>query len=102
MFRVFEIIAWAVILVLLLYLWADVREIAGIAKENKRELLRASLSVRAAESYPNFQEEAERQTELEKAEREAEERKQREPQGKGVLNAAEEQVLDEVLTEFLG
>lgn len=102
MFRVFEIIAWAVILVLLLYLWADVREIAGIAKENKRELLRASLSVRAAESYPNFQEEAGRQAELEKAEQEAEEQEQKEAQGKRILNASEEQVLDEVLTEFLG
>ena len=29
MFRIFMIIAWAVLLVLLLYLWADVREIMG-------------------------------------------------------------------------
>ena len=32
MFRVFMIIAWAVLLVLLLYLWADVREMAGTRK----------------------------------------------------------------------
>ena len=61
MFRVFIIAAWAVLLVILLYLWADVREISGIVKESKRELLRSNLSVRAAESYPNFQDVYKRQ-----------------------------------------
>ena len=96
MFRVFIVIAWAVLLVLLLYLWADVREIAGIVKESKREILRGSLNARAAESFPNFQEEEKKEKNREK--QGAEEKK---PQGVP-LNASEQQVLDEVLTEFLG
>ena len=110
MFRVFIVIAWAVLLVLLLYLWADVREIAGIVKENKRELLRSNLSGRAGESFPNFQEEKQqksgpkevsKQPDGESAkDRESEAQKKKLLQGS--LNAAEERVLDEVLTEFLG
>lgn len=95
MFRIFMIIAWAVLLVLLLYLWADVREIAGIVKENKRELLRSSLNTRALESFPNFQEEEQR------AARQPQEDGDKQPQ-KTALSASEEQVLNEVLTEFLG
>ena len=95
MFRIFMIIAWAVLLVLLLYLWADVREIAGIVKENKRELLRSSLNTRASESFPNFQEEEQR------AARQPQEDGEKQPQKTG-LSASEEQVLNEVLTEFLG
>ena len=96
MFRIFMIIAWAVLLVLLLYLWADVREIAGIVKENKRELLRSSLNTRASESFPNFQEEEEQ-----RAARQPQEDGEKQPQ-KTALSASEEQVLNEVLTEFLG
>ena len=95
LFRIFMIIAWAVLLVLLLYLWADVREIAGIVKENKRELLRSSLNTRASESFPNFQEEEQR------AARQPQEDGEKQPQ-KTALSASEEQVLNEVLTEFLG
>ena len=94
MFRIFMVIAWAVLLVLLLYLWADVREIAGIVKENKRELLRSSLNTRASESFPNFQEE-------QRAARQPQEDGEKQPQ-KTALSASEEQVLNEVLTEFLG
>ena len=98
MFRVFIVIAWAVLLVLLLYLWADVREIAGIVKESKREILRGSLNARAAESFPNFQEEEKTERQKNREKQGAEEKK---PQGVP-LNASEQQVLDEVLTEFLG
>lgn len=98
MFRVFIVIAWAVLLVLLLYLWADVREIAGIVKESKREILRGSLNARAAESFPNFQEEEKKERQKNREKQGAEEKKLQ-----GVpLNASEQQVLDEVLTEFLG
>lgn len=100
MFRVFMVIAWAVLLVLLLYLWADVREIAGIVKESKREILRSSLNARAAESFPNFQEEQENQKKNQENQ-EGQKREQKKPQGVP-LNASEQQVLDEVLTEFLG
>lgn len=44
MFRIVMIAAWAALLILILYLWADVREILGIVKDVKRELLRSSLS----------------------------------------------------------
>ena len=98
MFRVFIVIAWAVLLVLLLYLWADVREIAGIVKESKREILRGSLNARAVESFPNFQEEEKKERQKNREKQGAEEKK---PQGVP-LNASEQQVLDEVLTEFLG
>lgn len=98
MFRVFIVIAWAVLLVLLLYLWADVREIAGIVKESKREILRGSLNARAAKSFPNFQEEEKKERQKNREKQGAEEKK---PQGVP-LNASEQQVLDEVLTEFLG
>lgn len=98
MFRVFIVIAWAVLLVLLLYLWADVREIAGIVKESKREILRGSLNARAAESFPNFHEEEKKERQKNREKQGAEEKK---PQGVP-LNASEQQVLDEVLTEFLG
>ena len=98
MFRVFIVIAWAVLLVLLLYLWADVREIAGIVKESKREILRGSLNARAAESFRNFQEEEKKERQKNREKQGAEEKK---PQGVP-LNASEQQVLDEVLTEFLG
>ena len=58
MFRIVMIAAWAALLILILYLWADVREILGIVKDAKRELLRSSLSARASESFPNFEKEA--------------------------------------------
>ena len=98
MFRVFIVIAWAVLLVLLLYLWADVREIAGIVKESKREILRGSLDARAGASFTNFQEEEKKERQKNREKQGAEEKK---PQGVP-LNASEQQVLDEVLTEFLG
>jgi len=50
----FMIAAWAALLILILYLWADVREILGIVKDTKRELLRSSLSARAGESFPKL------------------------------------------------
>ena len=98
MFRVFIIFAWAVLLVILLYLWAEIREIAMIVRENKRELLRRNLSGRASETFPNFQEEEKKERQKNREKQGAEEKK---PQGVP-LNASEQQVLDEVLTEFLG
>ena len=58
MFRIVMIAAWAVLLIVVLYLWADVREIRSVVKDTKRELLRSNLSARAAESFPNFEQEA--------------------------------------------
>ncbi|WP_440321281.1 hypothetical protein [Laedolimicola sp.] len=98
MFRIVMIAAWAALLILILYLWADVREILGIVKDVKRELLRSSLSARAAESFPNFEQEA-------REEQEQQAQQETEKPVKSVvknLNPQEEQVLKEVLSEFLG
>ena len=98
MFRIVMIAAWAVLLIVVLYLWADVREIRSVVKDTKRELLRSNLSARAAESFPNFGKEA-RETREAEGQQEAEE--QTKAPGKS-LDPREEQVLNEVLTEFLG
>lgn len=98
MFRIVMIVAWAVLVILVLYLWADVREVLAVVKDAKRELLRSNLSARAAESFPNFGKEAREAREAE-GQQEAEEQ----PKGPGKsLDPREEQVLNEVLTEFLG
>lgn len=98
MFRMVMIAAWAVLLILLLYLWADVREILGIVRDTKRELLRSNLSARAAENFPNFEQEA-------REEQEQQAQQETEKPVKNIvknLNPQEEQVLKEVLSEFLG
>lgn len=56
MFQIFMIIGWAVQLVILLYVWADIREIADLVRENKREMLRNNIGGRAAVVYPNLRE----------------------------------------------
>ena len=67
-----------------------------LLRENKRELLRRNLSGRASETFPNFQEEdqKEREREQQRSREEAEERSQE--QGRKTrgmtLNASEEQV----------
>lgn len=102
MFQVFVVIALTALLVLLLYLWADVREISGTVKELKREFLRNQLSVRAAQSFPNFQEERRREQEEEKAAAEGAPGNRKTAAESRPLRPSEEQLLDEVLTEFLG
>ncbi len=72
MFRIVMIVAWAVLVILVLYLWADVREVLAVVKDAKRELLRSNLSARAAESFPNFGKEAREAREAE-GQQEAEE-----------------------------
>lgn len=100
MFRIVMIAAWAALLILILYLWADVREILGIVKDAKRELLRSSLSVRASESFPNFEKEAgEAEGQDRKMPQEPERQKKSDAKS---LNFQEEQVLNDVLSEFLG
>ena len=93
MFRIGLTIGWAAIMILLLCIRADIRELAAIMKESRREQLKNSFGGRANEVYPNFQEEIGRETKHEK------DGEQRKP---SLLNQAEEQVLKEVLTEFLG
>lgn len=101
MFQAFMIIGWAVLLIVLLYIWADVRETGAIVKEMKREMLRKNIGGRASGNYPNLREEAagkmpspsEPDEDLEGVDR----------QKRTIsLNESEEQILREVLTEFLG
>lgn len=100
MFRIVMIAAWAALLLLTLYLWADVREIRGNVKDIKRELLRSSLSARSAESFPNFEKEArEAKEQASQAQKNPEAQKKSDAKS---LNPQEEQVLNDVLSEFLG
>ena len=66
---------------------------ASLMRENRREHLRSSFGGRTSESYPNFQDEARQEKKREKKE---------EPKQTSSLNKSEEQLLKEVLTEFLG
>ena len=93
MFEIGLTIGWAAIMILLLCIRADIRELSVILKESRREQLRNSFGGRANEVYPNFQEESRREVRQETKE---------EPRQTSSLNKSEEQVLKEVLTEFLG
>lgn len=92
MFQVGLTIGWAAIMILLLCIRADIRELSAIMKESRREQLKNSFGGRSNESYPNFQEELRRGRVEDKGERKK----------SSALNQSEEQVLKEVLTEFLG
>lgn len=89
MFQIGLTIGWAALMILLLCIRADIKELSAIMKESRREQLRNSFGGRKNEVYPNFQEETYKETKEEK----------RKP---STLNQSEEQVLKEVLTEFLG
>lgn len=93
MFQIGLTIGWAALMILLLCIRADIRELSAIMKESRREQLRNSFGGRKNEVYPKFQGETYKETKEEKKE------EQRKP---SVLNQSEEQVLKEVLTEFLG
>lgn len=101
MFQACMIIGWAVLLIVLLYVWADVREVAAIVKENKREMLRKNIGSRASGNYPNLREDSGMKTE-ESAELEGEMEEPGVQKRTISLNESEEQILREVLTEFLG
>ncbi len=97
MFEICMIVGWALLFVLLLYIRADIRSMTRILKENKRDMLRSSFGGRTSQQYPGFNEEA-----CWKAEqKERGEEEKAEPR-RAPINASEEQVLREVLTEFLG
>lgn len=100
MFQIFIVIGWAMLLVLLLIIWAEVQKLEKAVRENKRELLRSSLGGRGGRDYKSFQEENDWNQE-----NEAEQTGQVEQKRKTLassLNESEEQILREVLTEFLG
>ena len=93
MFEIGLTIGWAAIMILLLCIRADIRALSAIMKESRREQLRSSFGGRNNEVYPNFQSETRQEARREKKE---------EPKQMSALNKSEEQVLKEVLTEFLG
>ncbi len=100
MFEICMVIGWAAAMILLLFIRTDIRELSGLIRENRRELLRNSIGSRAAESYPNFQKEDRQRGRSAKKEAE---KQQAEPEKQPLrLNESEEQLLKEVLTEFLG
>lgn len=100
MFEICMIIGWAAAMILLLYIRADIRELSGLLKENRREMIRNSIGGRSSESYPNFQEEARRRRKSVREEvKEQPPEQEKQPL---CLNESEEQILKEVLTEFLG
>lgn len=93
MFEIGLTIGWAAIMILLLCIRADIRQLAASMKESRREQLRNSIGSRANQAYPNFQAESCKEPRQEKKE---------EAKRTSSLNKSEEQVLKEVLTEFLG
>ena len=88
-FQILSAAAFAAIFVTLLYIWADIRELKNLTRENRREILRGSFgerAVRVTQTFPEPKEEAEPA---------AEEKREN-------LKPSEKQILQEVLTEFLG
>lgn len=90
-FQILSAAGFLMLFVTLLYLWADIRELKKIAKENRRELLRGSFGERTARTVQPFP-----------PEEKAVQTGNGQAAGREHLKAAEEQILQEVLTEFLG
>ena len=68
MFQIGLTIGWAAVMILLLCIRADIRELSAMIKESRREQLRNSFGGRANEVYPNFQAESHRESTQEKKE----------------------------------
>lgn len=105
MFQIFMGIGWMVLLILLLYLWADVREMAEMlresAKESKREQLRSALYGRSAEESRSSREDIkkkEAEPGMAEAPHQTIEKQTFSPRSG---QASDEQILKEVLEEFL-
>lgn len=112
MFQIFMIIGWAVLFIILLYLWADVRRIAEMVKDSKRELIRSSFGGRSSGKDKDFRQEMQQQeaqqqeAQQQEMQKEVQNREEEAAQSRegsvSVLKESEEKVLQEVLTEFLG
>lgn len=115
MLLAFAVIGWVIVTVLLLYLWADVREMKQDLKNCRRDLVRNSLNGRTSENYPGFSEEEYWREARKERQKEAASKGQaltetenseglesEEPKKPAALKPGEEQVLREVLAEFLG
>lgn len=98
LFQILTAAGFLALFVTLLYLWADVRELKAIAKENRRELLRKSFGARAPREDRLFSEEKGETSGAEEQRKAGEDR----AAVREGLKAEEQQILQEVLTEFLG
>ena len=103
MFEIFVMVGWTILGILLLYLWADVREMKRDLKSCRRDLMRNSLGGRTSEGYPGFSEEEYwKEARQEQAEEETAPPEPKRSEKKTPLNPKEEQVLRESLAELLG
>lgn len=57
MFEIFMVVGWTLLGILLLYLWADVRELKQELKACRRDLMRNTIGGRTSENYSGFSEE---------------------------------------------
>ena len=104
MWEIIAAIGWFPMGILLLYLWSDVREIKRELKAYRRDSLRNSVGGRTSDHYPGFSEE----TYWKEAGQETVDTKEQEEEPALqrsrtlTLKPGEEQVLKEILLEFLG
>ena len=116
MFEIFMILGMVVLGVLLLYIWSDVRELKQEVKSYRRDLMRNSVGGRTSENYEGFSEEdywreaREEQAKEQEGQRELQEDDigtvlmepaSEERRKTFSLKPGEEQVLREILMEFL-
>ena len=105
-FEIFMMVGWTLFGLIMLSLWADMREMKQDLKTYRRDLMRNQLGGRTSENYPGFSEEeywrsAREEMALEEEaapEEPARKEKRKEPS----LKPGEEQVVREILSEFLG
>ena len=117
MVEIFAVSGLALVSILLLCLWADVRELKRELKTWRRDFMRNSVGGRTSDGYPGFSEEAYWREAREAQEQESEEEAKAHPEMERVpgdcqpepvrqrkvvtLKPGEEQVLREILVEFL-
>lgn len=98
LFQILTAAGFLTLFVMLLYLWADIRELKTIAKENRRELCRKSFGERPPRENIAFSKEKGKSF----GEEEVREASEDKTALREHLKAEEQQILQEVLTEFLG
>lgn len=104
-FEIFMMVGWTLFGLIMLSLWADVRELKQDLKTYRRDLMRNQLGGRTSENYSGFSEEeywrsAREEIAMEEGhmpEEPVRKEKRREP----ALKPGEEQVVREILSEFL-
>ncbi len=104
-FEIFMMVGWTLFGIMLLYLWADVRELKQDLKTYRRDLMRNSIGGRTSEGYTGFSEEEywkeAKEEEPFEVQPVQEEPVKSEKKRSISLKPGEEQVVREILTEFL-